>query len=166
VQALDSLDPASYGFRKCLRELRHICGTKTILPTSYILSSSLLNIGRHPVASGGPGDVYEGTLNGLKVCVKRIRVYSRDGPKKVAKVRYRHDSFPCLPTLTRTTDALSRGSGVETLGPPKHRPPPRHHFHSPSACLGVDVRRRPHGTHHEAPRRESTWARRFQFCRV
>ena len=58
------------------------------LPTSYTLSSSLLNIDRRPVASGGPGDVYEGTLNGSKVCVKRIRVYSEDGPEKATRVRY------------------------------------------------------------------------------
>ena len=59
-----------------------------ILPTSHVLSSSLLNIGRSPVASGGSGDVYEGTLNGSKVCVKRIRMYSKDGPKEATKVRH------------------------------------------------------------------------------
>jgi len=31
--------------------------------------------------------VYEGTLDGSKVCVKRVRVYSRDGQTKSTKVR-------------------------------------------------------------------------------
>ena len=58
-----------------------------ILPTSYTLSSQVLTTGRQPFASGGSGDVYEGTLNGSKVCVKRVRVYSRDGSEKASKVR-------------------------------------------------------------------------------
>jgi hypothetical protein len=87
-QALDSLDPASPGFRKCLRDFREICG-RGILPTSYTLSSShLLNIRSEPFASGGYGDVYEGTLDGLRVCIKRIRVYTKDSPEKAMKVCY------------------------------------------------------------------------------
>ena len=86
-QILDTLDPSSSTFRRCLRELRHICGTRTILPTSYTFSSQRLGIGHRPVASGGSGDVYEGTLDGSKVCVKRVRVYSRDGQTKSTKVR-------------------------------------------------------------------------------
>ena len=30
--------------------------------------------------------MYEGTLDGSKVCVKRVRVYSRDGPEAAKKV--------------------------------------------------------------------------------
>ncbi|KAF9644348.1 kinase-like protein [Thelephora ganbajun] len=86
--ALDTLDPASPGFRKCLRELRHICGTRTILPTSYALSSQVLLVGRQPVASGGSGDVYEATLNDLKVCVKRVRIYPKDNLVNPLKTFY------------------------------------------------------------------------------
>ncbi|KAF9644873.1 kinase-like protein [Thelephora ganbajun] len=86
--ALDTLDPASTGFRKCLRELRHICGARMILPTSYALSSKVLLVGRQPVASGGSGDVYEGSLNGLKVCVKRVRIYSKDNHVDPRKTFY------------------------------------------------------------------------------
>ena len=88
MQALDVLDPTTPGFRRCLRELRKICGTRTILPASCTLSPSHLDINLHPVASGGPGDVYEGRLNGSKVCVKRVRVYSGDSPTKATKVHY------------------------------------------------------------------------------
>lgn len=57
-----------------------------ILPTSSTLSSRDLNVGLQPVASGGSADVYEGDLRGLKVCVKRVRVYVKDGPEKAEKV--------------------------------------------------------------------------------
>ena len=57
-----------------------------ILPTLYTPTSQVLTIGRQPVASGGSGDVYEATFNGLKVCVKRVRVYSEDGPERTIKV--------------------------------------------------------------------------------
>ena len=93
-QTLDTLDPASSAFRRCLRELRHVCGNRTILPPSYTLSSRILGIGPHPVAAGGSGDVYEGTLNDSRVCIKRVRIYSKEGPKKATKVRYRHHHFP------------------------------------------------------------------------
>ena len=92
-KALDTLDPRSSAFRRCLRELRHVCGTRTILPSSYTLSSKFLGIGPQPVAAGSSGDLYEGTLDGLRVCIKRVRIYSKDGPKKATKVRYRRHHF-------------------------------------------------------------------------
>jgi len=87
-QAFDGLDPSSAAFRKCLRELKTICGARGMLPTSYTLSASLLAIGSDPFASGGYGDVYDGTLDGLRVCIKRVRVYVKEGPKKATKVCY------------------------------------------------------------------------------
>ena len=86
AQALDDIDSSKAAFRKCLRELRTICGTGTILPTSYTLSSHLLSVSPDPVALGGYGDVHEGTLNGSRVCVKRMRVYAEHGSKEAAKV--------------------------------------------------------------------------------
>jgi hypothetical protein len=83
--------------------------------------ASLLNIGHHPVASGGSGDVYEGTFDGSKVCVKRIRVYSNDGPEKAIKV-YHRTSLSLLDIADATTDALPGGCGVETLETQEHRP--------------------------------------------
>ena len=87
VQALDVLDPSSPAFRKCLRELRNRCGAGGILPTSYTLSPHLLNVGSEPFASGGRGDVYEGTLDGSRVCIKRVKVYTQGDPQKAARVR-------------------------------------------------------------------------------
>ena len=31
--------------------------------------------------------MYKGSLNGSTICVKRVRVYTRDGPQKATKVR-------------------------------------------------------------------------------
>ena len=56
------------------------------LPTAYMLSPQVITVGRAPTASGGSGDVYEGMLNRSKVCVKRVRVYSKDGPQACTKV--------------------------------------------------------------------------------
>ena len=58
-----------------------------ILPTPYTFSPPVLNVSDRPVASGGSGDIFKGTLNRLSICVKRIRVYSKDGPEKATKVR-------------------------------------------------------------------------------
>ena len=109
VQALDSLSPTSVSFQKCLREFRDICSTKMILPTSYAISSSLLNIGRHPVASGGPCDVYEGTFNDSRVYIKRIRVYSQDDRNKATKA-----GCPTLP-LSAAADKTHRRSTTQPL---------------------------------------------------
>ncbi|KAF9642913.1 kinase-like protein [Thelephora ganbajun] len=84
-KTLNRLDPSGAASRKCLRELRNICGTNAILPTSYTLSADLLGVGTDPFAWGGFGDVYHGTLNGSRVCVKRVRVYTKYGPQKAAK---------------------------------------------------------------------------------
>ena len=59
-----------------------------MLPTSYTPPSQNLTVGDRPVASGGSGDVYEGTLNRSKVCVKRVRMYSSDGSEVATKVFY------------------------------------------------------------------------------
>lgn len=64
------------------------------LPTSYSLSSHLLQIDHEPFAPGGSCDVYRGTLRGSKVCIKRIR----DVQGKAAQVRLRCPRFFCMPT--------------------------------------------------------------------
>jgi len=53
-----------------------------------MLSPDLINVDPEPFAFGGFGDVYHGTLNGLRVCIKRVRVYTHDGPQRAAEVRY------------------------------------------------------------------------------
>jgi len=74
-RALDKLDSASSAFRKCLRELRRVCGAGTTLPPSHILSPQDLGGNLPPIAQRSSGDLYEGSLKGVKVRVKRIRVH-------------------------------------------------------------------------------------------
>jgi len=53
-----------------------------------MLPVSHLNTSERPVASNGSCDVYEGRFDGSKVCVKRLRVYSMEGPTDVKRVCY------------------------------------------------------------------------------
>ena len=119
--------------------LRSVCGTRAILPTSYTISSRLLNIDPEPFASGGYGDVYEGTLDGLRVCIKRVRVYTQDGPQKAARVRPRHPRSPRSPVLMKLADLLPRGHNVETLDTPEHRVPTWCYSHPLPARFELDV---------------------------
>ena len=94
VQTLNVLKPSGVASRKCLHELRSLCGMIRILPTSYTLSSHLLDIHPQPFAIGGFADVYDGTFNGSRVCIKRVRVYLQDDSEKALKVRSRLCCFP------------------------------------------------------------------------
>jgi len=132
-----------------------------ILPSSYTLSSDLLNISLDPFASGGFGDVFRGTLNGSRVCIKRMRVYIKDGPEKAAKVCYRLRCFPRLPSLTKLTDLLQRGCNVETPETPKHLTPPGCHYLSPPTHFELDVWRGPAGIHQEIPQCGPAWTCRW-----
>ena len=140
AQALDALNPSSAASQKCLHELRSICGDRGILPTSYTRSSHLLGIGPNPFASGGYGDVYEGSLDGLRVCIKRVRVYAHDGLQKATKVRFRCRRFSCSPSLIQLADLLPRSRNMETVDTPEHLTLAGHHYRSPPTHFGLDVR--------------------------
>ena len=131
-----------------------------ILPTSYTLLPSQLKTDCLPLASGSSSDTYEGTLNGSKVCVKRVRVYTKEGPEQVTKVCYQPHHFPRLLSLTSLTDPLPGGCGVETPDTPKHRPPPRYNLHSSPACFRMDAWWGSDRAHREAPRGRPTRSRK------
>ena len=87
TQVLDSLDSSGPAFRKCLSELGRICGTREQLPHWYTLEGSLSITSGQPVASGGSGDVYKGLLgDSQRVCVKRLRIYAKEGLQAAKKV--------------------------------------------------------------------------------
>ena len=67
-------DRTSILFRRSLQELRNICGVKEALPKSCALQESLL------------GCVYEGTFDGTKVRVRRVKTYPGGDPRKVKEV--------------------------------------------------------------------------------
>ena len=108
VQALDFLDPSCPASRKCLRELRVICGASKTLPTSYGFPSQLLEIDPIPFTHGGSGNVYKGTLDGSKVCIKHIQVYAQDVKQQVKQVRFLYCRFLPLPSLTESRTSAKR----------------------------------------------------------
>ena len=67
-------DSSSVPFREPLDELKRICGISNVLPKACTLSDSLL------------GCVYEGTFNGSKVRVRRVRTHPKGDPQKVKEV--------------------------------------------------------------------------------
>jgi len=165
AQVLDDLGMSGAASRKCLRELRRMCGTRGILPTSYTLSSHALHIDLEPFASGSYGDVFRGVLEGSRVCVKRVRVYTRNGPQKTAGVCRRLRRLPCSLSLTILADLLSRGRDMETLDAPKYPPTTRHYHNSPPTHFRVDAWRGLAGVHQNEPRYRPTWAcRRHHGC--
>ena len=70
----DIPDPNIVPFQEPLDELRRICGVKNVLPATCTLSDSLL------------GCVYEGTFNGSKVRIRRVRTHSKGDPQKAKEV--------------------------------------------------------------------------------
>ena len=101
AQVLDFLDPSSPASRKCLRELRIMCGTRAIIPASYMLPPQLLEISSIPFAYGCSCDVYRGTFDGLEVCIKRFRVYSQDVLQTTASSKVHFGVFPIPGTRNR-----------------------------------------------------------------
>ena len=67
-------DRAGPVFQESLQELRKICGVKQILPESCTPPESLL------------GCVGEGTFNGSRVRIRRVRAYPGGDPQKIKEV--------------------------------------------------------------------------------
>ncbi|KAF9789636.1 kinase-like domain-containing protein [Thelephora terrestris] len=72
--ALDVIPITDDVSRRCLHKLQAICGRHKILPSSYNIPGDLTIIDDDPVAFGGFSDVWEGTYDGKKVCIKRLRI--------------------------------------------------------------------------------------------
>lgn len=137
-----------------------MCGSQKILPQSHILQDDfVLNTAEFPIASRGSCDVYEGLLNGSKVCIKRLRVYSVEGPKDVKRVGYYITTFP-LPFLIKNIGLLSGGRGVETSGASKRRSSSGCHRHSFPIHLGLDAWRGVAGIYWDVSKCRSP-----RFCR-
>ena len=76
-----------------MRELGRLCRDKAIFPRSYTISPTDLRVDDFPFTTGGFGDVYHGTYNGTRVCVKRLRLYKNDASGTV-NVRYQLHPSP------------------------------------------------------------------------
>lgn len=96
---LEGLNPEL--FRKVLHSLWSTCSRRGILPRGYIISEGLSTLGDIPLASGGYANIWVGELtrnSGLKkVCIKRMKVPTRNGPENVVKVeKVSHFTLPGL----------------------------------------------------------------------
>ena len=137
-----------------------MCGDLKILPRSHVLSISLLKTGEWPISSRGPCDAYEGILNGSKVCVKRLRVYSNGEPEAAKHVCNRR--FYISPSfLTIRIGILPGGDRVEAFGTPKHCPTPRGNRHPPPVGFSLDAWRGAAGIYRNEPVCRPSQSRRF-----
>ena len=75
---------ASPASQEYLHELRNICGINEILPKSYTISSSLLAVGLPSVS----GSVHEGTFDGSRVRIQRVKMYPEGDPQIFKMVRF------------------------------------------------------------------------------
>ena len=89
LQALSVIPTTDDVSLQCLHKLQAICGHNMTLPSSYTISGEIARVGDRPVALGGFADVWEGTRNGKKVCVKWLRVSLNDD-ETLNKVRIQH----------------------------------------------------------------------------
>ena len=78
----DISNPGGVPLWQPLEELKKICGVENVLPNTCTLSDSLL------------GCVYEGTFNGSKVRIRRVRTHSKGDPQRVNEVFSRWHVFP------------------------------------------------------------------------
>ena len=79
LQALDAIPTTDHVYRRCLHKLQAICGDHMTLPSSHNISGDLSRVGDYPVSvDGSSADVWEGALDGRKVCIKCPRVSEMD----------------------------------------------------------------------------------------
>lgn len=118
-----------------------------ILPASCTLPSEVLAVSPDPFAAGGYGDVYQGTLNGSRICLKRVRMYTQEVAQKTLEAR----GWTSLPpvSLTGFTDLLPGGRNVETLKSSERLTLSGCHCLSLPAHFELDVRRGSAGVHKE-----------------
>jgi len=143
-QALNTIPTSDDVFRQCLRKLRAICGYHTTLPTSHVIRGDLARTGESAIAFGGFADVWQGTHDGRRVCIKVFRVSLNDR-ESLTKVR-----VPLQPiflgslfTEDRPVGAiviLQRGHRVETVKTSKCRPFPWSYEQTFTICVGVDAK--------------------------
>lgn len=92
AQVLNTLDSVGPAYQECLRVLRWICYIEERLPRSYMLDVSLLPPIADPSSTGPYETLYEGSLNGAKVCAKKLRASFPSG-----SVLCQRRCFFCLP---------------------------------------------------------------------
>ena len=128
---------------RCLRELQAICSHHGILPSSHIISGGLIRVGDYPVTSGGFSDVWEGTHNSIKVCIKcpKITTMNRQDIERVGNCRW-HTVSDLLMYTCRCIDVLQGSSRMEKVETSEYRSLYRRYTGSFAICVRVDAKRR------------------------
>jgi hypothetical protein len=72
AQALDTLDPIDLAYWKCLDVLQRTSWAREKLPQSHILEVSSFVPIAGPFSIGPCEIIYEGLVNGLKACAKKL----------------------------------------------------------------------------------------------
>ena len=152
AQALDTLDSTSSAYRKCLGKLASICGIRNKLPWSCILDGSLMT-GDNLVTREGRWDVYQGSLNGSMVRVKRPMAY---GQRNLNDVHFEPNHLSLLAPLTKPTDDPLQGFHVETFEAPEHRSLHGRHSHTSSGRFDLGFWHGTEGVYYHLPRNGPT----------
>ena len=125
--------------RKCLHKLQAICGHRSTLPSSSIVSSQIAKVGRGPIAVGPIADVWQANYLTGKVSIRCLKV-PLDGDQAFKKVC----SIPRLYCVCSKTSAcivviLRSDRHMEAVKTSEHCPFYRSHDGSLANHLGVDV---------------------------
>ena len=129
--------------QRCLHKLQAICSHSRILPSSYIIPGGLVIAGDCAVASTNLSNVWEGTHNGAKVCIKSPRVATRDR-QEIEKVSgwYWHTVSYLLKYTCRRTGILQGGNHVEKIETSEYCSLHRRYAKSIAICVRMDAERR------------------------
>lgn len=120
-QIIDTLEPESDIYKRCLRALRKTCGIYGILPSSHLMPPGLtLVVGtvKRPFASGGFSDVWKASNNAGRIfAVKQLRTYEVNDlriDKKARQVPHFARQYSSLTPCPRNT--AKRSSFVNGRG--------------------------------------------------
>ena len=72
--------------RRCVRVLRRVCGSQTILPRSCILSENISKEGDRAFNFEGFADFWKGYHDGNCVCIRAFSAYTAKDSSKINQV--------------------------------------------------------------------------------
>ena len=140
LQALGIIPVTEDVSRRCLNKLQDICSHHRILPPSHIISGRLARVGDCEVASTNLSDVWEGTFNGARVCIKcpRINRRERQAMEKVS-VRYWHTVSYLLKYTFWHIGILQGSNHLEKIETREYCSLRRRYARSLAICVRVDA---------------------------
>ena len=89
LQALSVISANRDISRRCLHKLQEICGHRSTLPSSYIVSGEIVRVGSGPTTAGAVANAWEGTYLGKKVSIRCLKI-PLGGGRALKKVRVRY----------------------------------------------------------------------------